>query len=94
MLCLSTTEKNQNVFQTTDYQSQSRKLQSLDQSSLLQLFHQLLRAQIKGINIMSTHDQSQGPTCNVENGCRGTHTVIAIKLPPNFPGASFILKNS
>jgi hypothetical protein len=48
--------EEQNVFQTTDYQSQSRKLQSLDQSSLLQLFRQLLRAQIKGINIMSTHD--------------------------------------
>lgn len=85
MLCLNRTEKNQNVFQTTDYQSQSRKLQSLDQSSLLQLFRQLLGAQIKGINIMNTHAQSQGPTCNVENGCHGIPTVIAIKLPPNFP---------
>ena len=59
MLCLSTAEKNQNVFQTTDYLSQSRKLQSLDQSSLLQLFRQLLRAQTKGINIMNIHAQDQ-----------------------------------
>ena len=51
--------EEQNVFQTTDYQSQSRKLQSLDQSFLLQLFRQLLSAQTNGINITNIHAQDQ-----------------------------------